>query len=132
MRRARLTATPGPRGARRRRVPTRPLLLFIGTLGLVHAVAGERGLLQRAEAREAERALRAEIATLQKENLHLRAQADRLRQDAAAIEALARRDLGLIRPGEVLVIVRSGPNPRPSPPPPASTPAPSPERPREE
>jgi cell division protein FtsB len=36
----------------------------------------------------------------------LREQARRLREEASAIEALAREQLGLIRPGEILFILK--------------------------
>jgi cell division protein FtsB len=36
----------------------------------------------------------------------LREEARRLREDPAALEEAARRDLGLLRPGETLVVVR--------------------------
>ncbi|MGH9219038.1 MAG: FtsB family cell division protein, partial [Vicinamibacterales bacterium] len=40
------------------------------------------------------------------ENAQLREAARRLREDPAAIEEAARRELGLIKPGEVLFIVK--------------------------
>ena len=48
------------------------------------------------------------------ENAGLRLQAQRLREDPSAIEELARQELGLIKPGERLFIVKdvAPPNPR--------------------
>jgi cell division protein FtsB len=46
------------------------------------------------------------LAKLRQENAGLREQARRLQQDPATIEAHARRDLGLIRRGEILVVVK--------------------------
>jgi len=43
---------------------------------------------------------------LKQENAGLREQIRRLREDPEAIEAIARQDLGLMRPGEILVIVK--------------------------
>jgi cell division protein FtsB len=40
------------------------------------------------------------------ENAGLREQIRRLEHDPVTIEALARRELGYIRPGEILVVVR--------------------------
>jgi cell division protein FtsB len=73
---------------------------------LVDAVVGERGLLAMLRAREQ---LEAETASLEQqraENITLRETADRLTDDPAAIEELAREELGLMRPGEKLFIVK--------------------------
>ena len=40
------------------------------------------------------------------ENARLQQEADRLKTDPAALEEAARRELGLIRPGETLVIIK--------------------------
>ena len=45
------------------------------------------------------------------ENARLREEVRRLEEDPAAIEEIARRDLGLIRPGEKLFIVKDLPAP---------------------
>ena len=47
------------------------------------------------------------------ENQRLREQARRYREDPSAIEELARKDLGLIKPGEKLFIIRDQPAPGP-------------------
>jgi cell division protein FtsB len=43
------------------------------------------------------------------ENARLREEAQRLQEDASAIEDLARRELGLIKPGEKLFILKDVP-----------------------
>jgi cell division protein FtsB len=43
---------------------------------------------------------------LRSENAALREEARRLREDPAAIEEIARRELGLMSPGEKLFIIR--------------------------
>ena len=43
---------------------------------------------------------------LRAENAALRSQARRLREDPTAIEEVARRDLGLIAPGEIVFIIK--------------------------
>lgn len=58
-------------------------------------------------AREHQR-LEREIAELRRDNRRMREQARGLREDPAAIEAVARRDLGLIRPGEILFLLSDG------------------------
>ena len=46
------------------------------------------------------------LARSRSENARLREQARELREDPAAIEEIARRELGLIRPGEKLFIIK--------------------------
>jgi cell division protein FtsB len=43
------------------------------------------------------------------DNVRLREQARRLREDPSAIEEFARRELGLIKPGEKLFIIKEAP-----------------------
>ena len=50
--------------------------------------------------------LAATIARQRAENGRLRDEARRLREDPAAIEEIARRELGLIKPGEKVFIVK--------------------------
>ena len=84
----------------------RPVLLFITLVIIVDAIAGEKGLLALLEARRDYAALERSLARARAENAELRDAARRLREDPAAIEEAARRELGLIRPGEVLFIVK--------------------------
>lgn len=101
---------------RRRRVLT--YVVFISsTILMVNALVGENGYLATLRARREQAALLASIARLRMENKDLQEEARRLKEDPAALEEAARRDLGLIRPGETLVIIR---NARPGVP--ASTP----------
>ena len=93
-------------GRRRRRRAVEYLAVFVG-LGLtVDAFVGDKGLLAMMEAREQYRLLEHSLAAARAENARLREQARRLREDPAAIEEIARRELGLIRPGEKLFIIR--------------------------
>ena len=57
------------------------------------------------------RDLEQSLAEVRAENADLREEAERLREDPTAIEELARRDLGLIKPGEKLFIVKDVPTP---------------------
>ena len=45
------------------------------------------------------------LAATRQENSRLREQVRRLKEDPASVEAIAREELGLIRPGEMLFIV---------------------------
>ena len=87
------------------------VLILTTAVLLGNAVAGERGLVQTATVRREYKQLAESVARLQRENRHLALQADRLRQDPSAIEELARRELGLIRPGEQLFIFIERPVP---------------------
>ena len=82
------------------------LLLFVAALIVVDGLVGERGLLAMLRARHEYDALAASIARQRAENARLREEARRLREDPAAIEEIARRELGLIKPGEKVFIVK--------------------------
>ena len=58
-------------------------------------------------ARKTHQELVTAIERLRTENARLRDEARRLRSDPATIEALARQELGLIKPGEMLFIVKN-------------------------
>jgi cell division protein FtsB len=90
---------------RRRRLFTY-VVLISSTVLMVSALVGENGYLAKLRARRDIAALRAELNQLQDTNLRLADQAERLKHDPNAIEAAARHDLGLMKPGEVVVVVR--------------------------
>ena len=91
---------------RRRRRAVQYMLLFVGCVLVVDALVGEKGLLAMMKARQQYQALEQSLQSARSENARLREEARRLREDPSAIEDLARRELGLIRPGEKLFIVR--------------------------
>ena len=72
---------------------------------IANALIGDRGLPAHLRMQREHRELAETVETLKAANHRLRREAERLRHDPAAIEELARRDLGLIRPGERLFIV---------------------------
>jgi cell division protein FtsB len=82
------------------------LLLFVASLIVVDGLVGERGLLAMFRARHEYDELSGTIARQRAENARLREEARRLTDDPAAIEEVARRDLGLIKPGEKVFIVK--------------------------
>lgn len=84
----------------------RYVLLFASAAFMVNALVGDNGLLATVKARRQSQALQREINTLREENQRGKIEMDRLKHDPTAIEEEARRDLGLIRPGETLVIVK--------------------------
>jgi cell division protein FtsB len=81
-------------------------LLFTACVLLVNAVFGERGLTDTIRARRDFAAASNDLARIKRENAALREEARRLRSDPAAIEAVARGELGLVKPGEILVTVK--------------------------
>ncbi len=82
------------------------MLVFVSFVLVVNALVGEKGLLATMKAREEYRELEQSLAEARGENARLREQARRLREDPAAIEDIARRELGLMKPGEKLFIIR--------------------------
>jgi cell division protein FtsB len=99
-------APPAPVAANKGRRLLRHALVFITLVIVVDAIAGEKGLLALLQARREYSALERSLDRARTENAELRDMARRLREDPAAIEEQARRELGLIKPGEVLFIVK--------------------------
>lgn len=82
------------------------LLIFITLVLIVDALVGEKGLMQSMNARRQYQQLQASLEELRRENAALREEMRRLNEDPATLESLARQDLGLIRPGEVVFILK--------------------------
>jgi cell division protein FtsB len=89
------------------------LLLFVAALIVVDGLVGDRGLLTMLRARHEYDDLSASVARQRAENARLRDEARRLKEDPAAIEEIARRELGLIKPGEKVFIIRDVPPAKP-------------------
>jgi len=89
------------------------LLLFVAVIIVVDALVGDRGFLAMLRARRESDQLAATIANQRADNARLREEARRLREDPSAIEEVARRELGLIRPGELVFIVKDITTPKP-------------------
>lgn len=102
---SRRTPPPRPAGGRARRL-LRAALWAGAALLLVESLFGERGFTAMIEARRQHQALQSSLDRLRAENARLRDDARRLREDPEAIEEAARRDLGLISPGEKVFIVK--------------------------
>ena len=81
-------------------------IFLAGAAFVANALVGDQGLLATLRARRQYDDLAHIIARQRAENARLREQARRLREDPAAIEEIARRDLGLIRPGEKVFIIK--------------------------
>ena len=100
------TPSPKPTLASRGRRILRHILVFITLVIIVDAIGGEKGLLALLQARRQYAALERSLDRARAENAEQREMARRLREDPDAIEDQARRELGLIKPGEVLFIVK--------------------------
>ena len=82
------------------------LLVFVAMVIVADGVVGERGLLAMMRARHEYEALAATIAHQRADNARLREEARRLLEDPAAVDEIARRELGLIKPGEKVFIIK--------------------------
>ena len=80
------------------------VMIFLTLLVAVDSLFGERGLAARARLQDDMEATVARLTEVRSENADLREQIQRLESDPGAIELLAREELGVIRPGELLVL----------------------------
>lgn len=94
----------GEHGLRRKAAALASVLAVIALV--VGALFGDRGLLQLAAQRERSRALARQLQDLREENRALGAEIGALKTDPGAIERLAREQLGLAKPGELVFVIR--------------------------
>jgi len=93
----------------------RPSLVVLGVLVLLvgAAIFGDTGILHLRRLRAEVDALHRDVQGLEAENERLSRALAELRTDPAAVERIAREELGLVRPGErVLRFPRSLDSPR--------------------
>ena len=94
---------PGPSPLRNRIINY--ALAFVALILVADALVGDKGLLESIRARRQYAEIEGALGTKRQENARLRDEIRRLKEDPASVEAIAREELGLIRPGEVLFIV---------------------------
>jgi cell division protein FtsB len=106
---------------------------FVAASLLLSALFGDMGIVQAHRQRRAAAGLRDEIRSLRADNDALAAEIQELKHDPYRIETIAREDLGLSRPGEIIFLFPApaappgvlGPSPPaaapPGPAPPATT-----------
>jgi cell division protein FtsB len=104
LRRKRVAAPVFSSGYRRRAVHL--LLVFVSLVLVIDALIGEKGLVKSMQARQHYREVAASLDSLRRENAKLRDEMRRLNEDPATIESVAREQLGLIRPGEIVFILK--------------------------
>jgi cell division protein FtsB len=83
-----------------------PVLLLVAMIVLTDALIGEQSLASGLRARKQFAQVDADITALRTQNARLRDEIRRLREDPDAIEYAARKDLGLARPGEIVVVIK--------------------------
>ena len=101
----------GTRGLRKK---ASTLFSVIAVIALVvGSLFGDRGILQLLRQRQRTEELAREIEHLREENRMLAEQIQSLRRDPAAIERLAREELGLAQPGETVFVLKDAPREQP-------------------
>lgn len=103
--RRRRAAIPTPAPAWRQRIVSY-VLGFVTVVLVVDALVGDKGLLDTMRARRQYQEIAADLAQKRQENARLRDQIRRLNSDPSTLESIAREELGLMRDGEVVFIVR--------------------------
>jgi cell division protein FtsB len=68
----------------------------------IHDIFGSHGLLAMRRTQAQVQELRGEIDRLNQQNTHLNKQVQALRTDPKAVERIAREEMGLARPGEMI------------------------------
>jgi cell division protein FtsB len=86
-------------------------LVFVTVVLVVDSLVGDKGLTDTLRASRQHAALAADLAQKRQENARLRETVRRLKEDPGAIESLAREELGLIRDGEVVFIIKDSQSP---------------------
>jgi len=82
--------------------------IVVSLLLFVFFLAGDRGFLQVRKQRAQVSALQAEVAAIAERNAVLEREVDRLTKDPAAVERIAREDLRLVAPGDVVLVLPPG------------------------
>jgi Septum formation initiator len=82
--------------------------LLLSVLLFVFFLAGDRGFLQVRKQKAQVAALQAEVSAIAGRNEALEKEIDRLAKDPAAVEKIAREDLQLVAPGDVVLVLPPG------------------------
>ena len=103
---------PAP-GARPEPTSVRPASYFLVSLvfsAILFALffVGDRGFLQARRLRAELRAAQEEVARIDAENRKLEAEVGAMQSDPHALEKVARETLGLVKPGDVVVLLPDG------------------------
>ena len=101
----------GEIGLRRKAATLASIIALVALI--VGALFGDRGLLHLIEQRHRAEALAGEVEELEAENARLATEITALRSDPHAIERLAREELGFVRAGETVFLIREPGPPAP-------------------
>jgi cell division protein FtsB len=83
----------------------RYILVFVTVVLVVDALVGDKGLLETMRVRRQYAELSSSLESVREQNQQLRETIRRLNEDPGTIEAVAREELGLVRPGEIVFVV---------------------------
>jgi len=81
-------------------------LFLILAASLLNALFGDRGFLEMLKARQQLVALEQELDDIELRNQHLLEEIRSFKSSPLAVERLAREQLGLARPGEIILLIR--------------------------
>ena len=91
-------------------------LFLILAASALNALFGDRGLLELLQMREEVESLDREIEMLRAENQKILEEIRSLKTSPLVVERLARENLGLVKPGEVVLLIRGTGDAPPAPP----------------
>ncbi len=92
--------------SRKRRRLVHLALVLIGCVIFIDGLVGDQGVLATMQARRTYEQVERQLQDARRENARLRQLSERLRDDPATIEEVARRELGLVFPGEKVFVIR--------------------------
>ena len=87
----------------------RRAIVFVTCALALNALIGDRGLAEMLRARQQLRQTAADLESLRRTNANLSILIETLNSDVRTIENIARDELGLIRKGEVLIVLKDVP-----------------------
>lgn len=92
-----------------RRKMTAYALYAVAFVLIVNALIGESGYLATLSGKGEQERVTRELALLRQKNQALQEKIERLKHDPAAVEQAAREKLSVLRPGEVMIVVKDQP-----------------------
>src|SRR5262252_4579061 len=90
---------------KRRRLLTYALLAG-STVLMVNALVGEHGYIATLRSQREADAITEEIEKIKTQSRDLKERTERLKNDPAALEEAARRDLNMVMPGDTVIIIK--------------------------
>ena len=104
-----MAADENPSSRSSKRVPWWAVVTIV--VLLVLALFGDKGVLRALQAHRQEADLEAQVRDLEAANASLRREIEALRNDPRTIENLARKELGMVKDGELVYQFRNQPHP---------------------